>query len=83
MVGQMWQGGDRWDGRREVERGACPGGGFLVGGKALVADKGGGATVVWVAVVVLVHDRMDHHCLVVDGENGVGWDVDPVLCTLY
>jgi hypothetical protein len=33
-----------------------------------------------VPVKVLVDDRMDNGCLMVDGENRVGRDVDPVLC---
>jgi hypothetical protein len=35
-----------------------------------------------VSLVVLVHDRMDADRLLVDGKDGTGWDINPILCGL-
>lgn len=34
-----------------------------------------------VAVIVSVLDRMNHDSLIVDSEDGIGRDVDPVFCS--
>lgn len=49
--------------------GGAGGGAFLIGDKAFLDCKFGGAGVIWIVNVVLVDDRMDHDCLFVNCQS--------------